>query len=209
MVKVLSSVIDNAQSLDELFPWKRGDEGPLQPLDREDLIKASKVAAGVLGAAVLGSIMSSSVRAGASSAALTIIPRVAIGIALKKAQKIEEEEESFKVYEAKFVRNPFHSFIINPVIEEVVFRLLLQGIILPAMIKDLDLPVESRTASIALASLVFGTLHTGASLQAVPATIGGGFSGYLYEEYGILSSISEHVVNNAFVGFLRSLEAFF
>lgn len=114
---------------------------------------------------------------------------------------------------AEYLEEAMGSFwetaVLAPVVEEVLFRQVIQGAfkkLAEKVLPDQDVTLFSQTMKLAVlvavvaTAVLFGLVHLGSGLgivQVILATSTGIVYGILKEKYGLTASISAHMTNNA------------
>ncbi len=113
----------------------------------------------------------------------------------------QDEIKDEKFFTRTFLLNPVASCVLFPVIEELLFRVYLQGAILSNVTID-GVALNSNTV-VAVASACFGSCHLlngkGFEVQSLVATISGVALGVMYLQYGPMAPIVAHIINNTLV----------
>lgn len=143
---------------------------------------------------------------GAAGLGINII--LAGAIHLAGWSRVLANQEAGEVYTKLLLENVFKVAVVIPVIEEVIFRVIVQGTfhwIAQKVFPDRDISIFSHQiklaalVSVVASAILFGLAHYSNGMgitQLVACTVMGLILGALREKTGILSSISAHITNN-------------
>ena len=176
------------------------------------------IVSGIAGACFLAStgVLPAFVLTSCAVAMVSVSVKLAIVVVAAKVFGIEVKEDSEYGVSLKKA-SPISTCVIIPIIEEVFFRIILQGslyaafsYILPpvtVVVLGFSLPAAAL-ASIVTAGVIFGVMHASnhpdnpkvGVLQAGLASMSGIFvEGMLYHTFGFGASCLAHIVNNTIV----------
>ena len=176
------------------------------------------IVSGIAGACFLASagILPAYVLRSCAVAVAAFPVKIAISVIASKVFGIESKEDS-EYGDMLKKASPINLCVITPIIEELFFRVIIQGAlhaafsyILPpvtVVVLGASLPAAAL-ASIVTAGVIFGAVHASnhpdnpdvGVLQAVTCSISGIFvEGMLYHTFGFGASFLAHMVNNTIV----------
>ncbi|HEY2811484.1 MAG TPA: CPBP family intramembrane glutamic endopeptidase [Rhabdochlamydiaceae bacterium] len=154
--------------------------------------------------------------------ATPILILVAIVTTLFRSAGNKSEDKSNpgdEAYRKKFAKNPFYTCVGGPLLEEGIFRLVIQGTlqqILPKIVPAIAVSVFGFQFPMAIviamvaSSIIFGAAHmsnhhSGAAYQSANAAISSLFvEAPLFYFYGFWASFFAHCINNTIVACLTS-----
>jgi membrane protease YdiL (CAAX protease family) len=182
---------------------------------RKNILEARKInlryiITGIAIAAILSAtgILPAAVLTGAMVGILSpVVPAAAVILSKTNRNSASNDQSKYRM----FSQDVWNTCIIAPIVEEVIFRVILQGSlqcifkrVLPAVaitVFGAQIPLYACAAMI-VAGSAFGVLHLKNShnlskVQAVVAGFAGiCFSGPLYYYYGLWATCMEHIVHN-------------
>lgn len=131
--------------------------------------------------------------------------------AVSEVGKIGADPIKAVEYSKAVLASFWQTAVIAPVLEEIVFRVVIQGafdFITDKIFGDKEVEIFSHKiklaalVSIVATSVLFGLAHYGSGLglaQVISATIGGLVYGVLRHKYNPLASMSAHITNNSII----------
>jgi membrane protease YdiL (CAAX protease family) len=145
---------------------------------------------------------------GIATGVAILIANAGVSILLKVTNLLVEDENS--EYEKSVLKFPFLGTVVAPVLEEGIFRGLLQPLATRAILWIVPTAAAlcfgtglsvAMTVSIVATGAIFGLAHSfndhkNAHIQAVLTTFGGIAFGLIAGHYGLIAAITAHIINN-------------